>query len=660
MRLRGTSLRLLRSTALATIAAAPSAPVIVNQTLDYGAKYLTTSSTTKRYGAVVPTGSGWTSCVVNSGSTNATSHLEVNLTTGAINASPTGRDAGMPNTPYTLNITFTNAYGSTTVDIVVRFSGTDSNGVNLANAWSVASNTEAKTVVESASLTYGDAVLFRSGDYNQTQADNRWTRSATTAGTWNDYGVANDAWRDDNWIVLRPHYGAAPVIYYVSMRSDFGAGGPWRVRWKDMTFTDSEVYTTSVNGLLASYGTAGNYVSEVWIDGCTFNGGVGTNTDCIWLGPTNRASAAVGGKIRITDCTFNNGDNGFYGGGPDLYFVGNLIDGCKSDGGQLYPPLNRAIVRWNRVNGYTERFVELTILSTTNTNPFTATVSLADAALVDSSYNWVISIPTDSAVDGRFRQTSDGTTVNGGTGVITFTGLNGTSFASYTSGGKIYAYASHGDMFQPRNDVASAGDFDDIDFSYNILVLPPTTNVYTQGMAMWQGPASGAIYYNRVRARGNICISKQKNSLNFGQCNDADIAWNTVIDYPDYTSKIQPQLTPEITCTTGTGNVLKYNICHTLVASGATLTGNEQLTRGDSAAYTAAFTNPVGLLAASIDPPVDYGLKVGGTWSANATLPGATPYVDFTNRTTNFPDETGIGQTFVGGFDGTFVGGFNG
>lgn len=646
-------------------AAPPSAPVISDQTIDYGKKYLTTSATTKRYGAVTPTGSGWTSLTVNSG--NAAGDLEVNTTTGVINASPNGRDTGMSGSPYVLNITFTNAEGDTTVNITVRFTGTDSNGVDLANAWSAATNAEAKAIAESAALTYGDTIYLRSGDYNQTQADNRWIRNATIAGTWNGYGVANNAWMADNWIVVRPHYGASPIIYYIGLRPIGGDSGSWRFRWKDLTFVDSQVYTTpfSGTGLLGILSEAGVYCSDIWVDTCTFTRQVNTDfalktkqVNGVGSSPGTRAVAATGGRIKVTDCTFTRPDFAIFIGGPDNYVVGNSCSGQVSDFINLIPPSQNTIISWNRCYGYTEAMRELPVTAVTLGASTQFTVSLADSLLVTTGWNYIVEYPDDSRLDGYYRASA--TSVNTGTGVITLA-INSTGWNAYSgSGCKLYCYTSHSDAVQPRNDLASLGDFDDMEVIGNQFLINPVLYKYTQGIAGWQAPASGALYYRRLYARGNIFIGKQQNAFNFAQAENSDVSWNTIIDFSDYHDFIKPNaLNPTITVTTGSGNVVKYNIAQGYSISGATATGNETITYGVSV-YTDLFTNPVGLLAASIDAPVDYGLKAGSAWALQAIQPGATPYVDFTNRTTKFPDEVSTSQTFVGGFDSSFVGGFNG
>jgi len=643
--------------------APPSAPVISDQTIDYGKKYLTTSATTKRYGAVTPTGSGWTSLTVNSG--NAAGDLEINTTTGVINASPNGRDTGMSGSPYTLNITFTNAYGNTTVDITVRFTGTDSNGVNLANAWSVKDVTEFGAVAQSAALTYGDTIYLRSGDYNQSQSDVRWIRSGTTGGTWNGYGVANNAWMLDNWIVLRPHYGASPIIYYIGLRP---IGAAWRFRWKNLTFVDSQVYTTpfSGTGLLGILSEGASYCLDLWVDGCTFTRPVNTDyalltkgVNAVGSSPGTRAVAATGGRIKVTDCTMTRFQNSIFIGGPDNYIVGNTSTEQFGDFANLIPPFNNLVFNFNRVYGVTEarRVLPVTAVTLGATTQFT--VSLADAALVTTGWNYIVEYPDDSRMDGYYRSTA--ISVNGGTGVITLN-IASTGWNAYSgSGCKLYAYTSHSDAAQPRQDLASAGDLDDMTIIGNIFTINPTTNKYTQGIAGWFGTASGVIYYNRLVARGNYFIGKQVNALHFGQCNDSDVSWNTIIDFPDYATFIKPNpLEPEISITTGTGNVCKYNIAQSYSIAGAAATDNKTIVHGDSATYSAQFTNPVGLLAPSIDCPVDYGLLIGGTWQLQATQPGAGAYVDFITRTTNFPDDVSTSQTFAGGFDSSYVGGFNG
>jgi len=646
-------------------AAPPSAPVIADQTLDYGKKYLTTSATTKRYGAVTPTGSGWTSLTVNSG--NAAGDLEINTTTGVINASPNGRDTGMSGSPYTLNITFTNAYGNTTVDITVRFTGTDSNGVNLANAWSVASNTEARAVAESAALTYGDTIYLRSGDYNQTQADNRWIRSATTAGTWNGYGVANNAWMADNWIVIRPHYGASPIIYYVGLRPIGGDAGSWRFRWKDLTFVDSQVYTTAFSGtgLLNILSEAGVYCSDIWVDTCTFTRPVNTDfalktksVNGVGGSPGTRAVAITGGRIKVTNCTMTRCNNSIWVGGPDCYIVGNTSIGQVSDVITAVSPHTNMIINFNTARGYTEAMQVLPVTAVTLGASTIFTVSLTDVVKVAVGWNMIVQYPDDSRMDGQFRTSP--ASVNNGTGEITLA-FNSTGWNAYSgSGCNLYCYTSHSDFCQLDNAGGSLGDFDDIEFVGNQILINPTATQYTQGVAGLQAPVSGAVYYRRLYARGNYFIGKQSNALNFGQCQDSDVSWNTVIDFPDYTGLIKPSsLTPTIVATTGTGNVTKYNIANAYSVASSTQTDNKTVTRGVTDLAT-LFTNPVGLLASSIDAPVDYGLLAGSTWQLQAIQPGAGAYVDFTNQTTNFPDEQAGGQTFTGGFDNTFVGGFNG
>jgi hypothetical protein len=625
-------------TSTATVAAisenvAGDIPAVADQSLEFGAL------TRAGYGGTIPinTGSAFTNAQFTP-TGNPSGHWSINQTTGEITPSATGAAAQLSLGTYTLGCTFSNANGSDTATITVYTQRTDGSGVNLAISRSVANNAQLTTEMASSGLTYGGNILLRTGDYNYSQADNRVFRSTTTAGVWNAYGTIDDAWMADNWITVRPHAGAVPVIYYMLLRSD-GGSPSWRMKFKDLLFRNSE-QNSAVNGrgLFGSYSTTGNFVSDVWVDSCTFEG-VNNGPDGLNFNPGSRANAALGGRIRVTECNFTGCDNNIYAAGVDCYIVGNEGTGQTGDFVQLLPPLNRSIVRWNKLNGYTEAFTELTILATTRTNPFTCTVSLADAALVGNGHNWVISIPTDSAVDGRFRATSAGTTVNQSTGVVTFTGLNGISFATYTGGGKLYAYLSHGDFCQFRNDIAVDGDFDDIDFSGNIIVSNPTTTRYTQGMAGAIGTASGSLYYRRLRARGNIFIGKQQNALSFGQCVNSDVSWNTVIDYPDYTTQIQPQLTPTILCNTGTGNNIKYNIYHSFSASGATLTGNQQLTRGDTATYANEFVNPVGLLDPVIDAPADYALSPSGSWYALSPQVGATPYVNFTARETSFPDE---------------------
>lgn len=162
------------------------------------------------------TGGTITSVVINSGNTNTdwkiASALIVPNQNGGLNAGP-----------YVLNCTFTNAYGSSTADITIPTSGTNTNSAgvtyDLAHSWSVSNITECAAALQSTALAFGDFVLLRTGTlYNPAQTT-AIRPTAALVGTWTPPSLYDAAHPDKgydlftgNFVTVTKHTGASPII----------------------------------------------------------------------------------------------------------------------------------------------------------------------------------------------------------------------------------------------------------------------------------------------------------------------------------------------------------------------------------------------------------------------------------------------------------------
>jgi hypothetical protein len=183
------------------IAAVANAPIVANQTLDFGRLTLAGA------GGIAPTNTGGTittGCAINSG-TNA-NHWQINASTGVITPSAIGVSAGL-SASYSLGCTFANGSGSDTATITIN---------TEANAYDVATAAEATSAFSTAGAVSVDTcVWFRAGIYTPLAS---WFNSRAHTGTMTIKSRV-------------PWYSGEPAI--------FDTTGPVEgTAWKNLKFKD--------------------------------------------------------------------------------------------------------------------------------------------------------------------------------------------------------------------------------------------------------------------------------------------------------------------------------------------------------------------------------------------------------------------------------------
>lgn len=201
-------------------------PVIANQTAQFGGLTLAT------YGAYTVAKSGG---AVTTVSPSSSGHWNFSVVSGDLVVTPNangGTVGGLVGGTYALTVN-----GSVAFNLTVQTTGTDANGFNLANAWSVANNTELATMFSrsgSASvptggpLSYGHIIMLRNAgaggaaiNYGaagqfRTNAPSGTTPTAPTAKAVPAGQLAGHRGSDlstTNWVTTTRH--AEPVTCYV-------------------------------------------------------------------------------------------------------------------------------------------------------------------------------------------------------------------------------------------------------------------------------------------------------------------------------------------------------------------------------------------------------------------------------------------------------------
>lgn len=213
---------------------------------------------------------------------------------------------------------------------------------------------------------------------------------------------------------------------------------------------------------------------------------------------------------------------------------------------------------------------------------------------------------------------------------------------------KTYLPTAHGDYFQEQWETVPPGTYQGSVYVGNIMYIGDhITAGQVGGQGVFIAGAQAGVIIDGIIVKGNVYIDAMVRGISIARGRNVDVQHNVIIkDQAD----TYPVGTPRVIFSQTTGGVAKNNTIWASGASGPTLidtsegtvtpptdTGNYAVNNGDiPAAYAAPVFGP--------DYTVDqlrsaFTSKIGGPLD---TTPGkglgvGTAYVDFVNRTTNFP-----------------------
>lgn len=549
----------------------------------------------------------------------------------------------------------------------------------VPDAYSVADHLELVGVYGVAPLVFGDRILCRPGDYNYALSalNTRFGRGSAITGS---FGTYEDAARNPtgNYVVVEPHEPNDIVNFWYVTFYNYGQNSLYvkfknikgRLR-KEATFTSGYVF----QGIQA--------VGYVMWEDCHFYGDTpSVNRDLADYGSFISVRIAGGnGHNRVKNCLFEYAKNGIWFGGENCRVQDSIIQKVTADCYNSYHPHNGSVLEWVDFQSYLDDYGEFSITGIDRNASYTRIYGDPAKIAQIGSGDWIVVTGLSAAtgceqLDGRFQNTvgAGGTqfTKAGDNSYIQFP-LDSSGYAAWTSGGTVRWAGAHQDGWQPSSGAAT-GEYDDVLLRQCRWHGLPWEDAYGgRGVnSPWYLSSSGAHLRRRWIMKGCIGMQGSQNLGFLGNHQDSVVKWcaflrvlATVPNNPNYAANISGD--------GSTGSVFQYNV---LTAPGTSLTNwdkgtpdtNVYLTDSDATAYGLAFLNPKYGEDPTFDLATDYVLKPGGTLTAastgNAYDAGPWSYVDWTTKTTSYPDEVvapaGMGQTFVGDFDGSYAGGFNG
>jgi hypothetical protein len=237
---------------------------------------------------------------------------------------------GTPAVDHGIVLAITTAIGS--CNLTINSTGTDADGRNLANTWSVSTIDELTAAANHASLALGDNILLRDGAYNTAQDVKVIARSGAPTGSWTPPSLIDAAHPDkgsdldsSNFVVIAPHAGASPVIHYLYVNGINQAA-------QYLRFTDLEFFKPPLGPVSASYVSAfeaDNGATHIAIDHCT----ISSNDDIEEARELQAYTGVtiIGDNIWVRDNLFQHCITGAKLIGDNIEYVGNDSRTCWID-----------------------------------------------------------------------------------------------------------------------------------------------------------------------------------------------------------------------------------------------------------------------------------------------------------------------------------------
>lgn len=583
-----------------------------------------------------------------------------------------------------------------TVDVVDNaYSACNNQSTNGATAWA-----EAIAAYRDASMTYGWRILLREGDYNYdcSAATVAFSRTTAPAGTLLTAGTFQTVTHIDEprtvnvaWITIEPHTDnvAAAKVWHVQ----FANGGLQDLGLQFKGIVVAARQNSSFQGG-ASYifNNTGNARYLSWKD-CTYETTCPTRSR-YWL-PGLITSRLVDASFHyVENCQLDALNNGFWLGGETVIQNSTIVN-AVADFFDIVGPYNNTYVGFNRFVGMRDAYSEIAVTNVLRSGeggcPAGKTRIYGSGLASITTSSWVIFALFDSGtgvagLDAEWRNTTSGGAAWARDGGNTYLeiDLDSSGFAAYVSGGAIWWGGSHNDGLQGSNADGGAsgtlGENDDLTVSCNFFDMVPGPNGDKYDAMNANSPLylnSGLPQLRRGRIRGNVIRQRTQNqtflphSFYGAAMIDCDVSFNMFIRPPG--PALKPEYTPVLVGDGGGTSTAKYNFYYTYAGGSASWTGFDEGTPDTNVTLlgqtlTDIFVDPVDMYASVDQVIVGYQHKPGtglglAAVTGNAYDAGPMSYVDWTNKTVSWPDETAPaarGQSFVGGFDGSYIGGFNG
>lgn len=511
-------------------------------------------------------------------------------------------------------------------------------------------------------------------------------------------GNTGSVWAVDasNRLVLAGTYGAAPPAlsfpYTLTLSNGQtltvqGIANAYSVR--PIPSTDSGS-TNQINASLTS-GTV-NYGDEIILrDGTTFglNPSGNINDNLVTIGitlPAGSFSVRSGGPSAPTD-------QGWSAPG----YQGTTVNHAGWVTIRPETPLGATITRLdidckNRVNQYIKvKDVKFTCYNTTGTSGSAYGAVYVRATSGTTSWAWVavqgcdissrleVSNPTSSGMasgivlpkttngssnyyiyDNYLHDIYNGIVRSGSVYEITGNDINycfndavkGQCFSGLVSWNlcrnKTFIGAAHGDYFQEQWAGVAAGTYVGTTYIGNIMFLGDNGGTATHGgQGIFIADAAAGVNITDIVIKGNLFVDAINRGITVGNGVDSVVEFNTIVQ-DQYTT--YPSNNPKIYFGGTTGGSARYNVIYNGSTTGATTmtmegpitpltadVGNMQVTPSD---YPAAYNSPVyGPGRTPTQIRQGFTSKTGGPLDLSPVrgLGVGTAYVDFVNRTTNFP-----------------------
>jgi hypothetical protein len=325
--------------ATATTSAGSGAPAIANQTIEFG-----NHTRDDAGGAELVNTGGAVESITLGTRTVGSDHFEVSLT-------EPHTIVPKVNGPTDATYTWTDCTATNSVGTSPTFTLTIT---TIADAWSVRTSAQLITAGQHTSLALDDQILLRTATYNVSQASQEIKRSTAPSGVWTAPSLIDAAHPDKgydldtgNYVVIKPHTGASPVI--AKFRLNGINGGTKYFRFTGLTFNKPALTATS-ESLRASAALAIDNAGYNAVDNCTF----WSNTDIEDAADGNACSGlamafgANSGYNYIYDNVFRDLWSAFSGGAIGNHYVGNEAYRFFGDG-VSFKPADDILFAWNKI-----------------------------------------------------------------------------------------------------------------------------------------------------------------------------------------------------------------------------------------------------------------------------------------------------------------------
>lgn len=554
---------------------------------------------------------------------------------------------------YTLTATLYNDAGSDTATLTINCSGTDANGYNLANCYSVANLDQLEVVLEST-LTLGtNHVLCRAGTYisgtSETDiyntADVRPAAYTGTVTAPSDLAVAGGMTAGDrgidpttgNYINVAPHDGAEGNVNIVCLRLLGTTSTKGGIRLTGLKFG----WTPTVANIPASTFMVRSTINDLCIDNCTFQGAADDPT--IYLTSQNIylgcfALDAARSNIFIQDNTVRDVRNGFHFNErvTGLTIVGNDIQRSWADRIYFNALGSDILIAWNSItngreftNGQHPDYVQI--------GGPGATDHLDGCRIIGNRF-W-------------FGNTTSG--INDGQGIF-FANVGivvgfDTQTANFTVGNTVTSTSGGAGTIASQVDSGTTGTLTIFPVTNANFVVNDTITASGGGSARIASVTD--LKVKNTVIRGNTILHSLTNGIYVEDPENIIIRNNTVLldkDATDAYEAVPGGIAPGTTTASSiimagyatSAGTISDNITNNVAGNAGNVSGTTESNNSEIAAtlanYQTLFDNPA-FMEDVTDLATQYSVKAGSAADTASPKRGASPYVNYSTRTTSFP-----------------------